>query len=75
LDQDTTEPLQGSAFNVFTVVIDSTTVRFKEDQFWIEAIVEGRLNGEQLHALQGRTLELLSRLEASDCEIVEAAQA
>jgi hypothetical protein len=75
LDQDTTEPVKETTLDVFTVVIDSTTVRFKEDQFWIEAIVEGRLRGERLHALQGRTLELLSRLEASDCEIVEAAQA
>jgi hypothetical protein len=50
------------------------TLRFKEDMYCIKVIVEGRLRDKRLRDLQNRTLELLSRLEASDCEIVEIVQ-
>jgi hypothetical protein len=69
LDDESPLPIEGADFNVFSVVIDGLTVRFKEDRFWIEAIVEGQLVKERLRALQTRTLELIERLEASACEI------
>ena len=72
LDQDAATPTQGSSSNVFIVVIDGMKVRFNEEQFWIEAIVEGRLHEDRLVALQRRTLALLERLEGSACEIAES---
>lgn len=71
LDGDTAPPTEGPDFNIFIVVIDGITIRFKENRFSIEAIVEGRLNEERLKALQQRTLALMERLEASACEICE----
>jgi hypothetical protein len=72
LDRDAAAPVEGPDFNVFSVVIDGITVRFKEDRFWIEAIVEGRLEESRLAALQRQTLALIERLEASACEIAGA---
>lgn len=71
LDDDTPPPSEGPEFNVFSVVIDGLTVRFKEDRFWIEAIVEGQLAQERLATLQSKTLALIERLEASACVIEE----
>jgi hypothetical protein len=68
LDEESPLPAQ-LYFNVFAVVIDGLTVRFKEDRFWIEAIIEGQLAKERLGTLQRRTLELVERLEASTCVI------
>ena len=69
LDADSPAPTEGPEFNQFAVVIDGLTVRFKEDAFWIEAIVEGCLAEERLGLLQAKTLAMMERLEASECEI------
>lgn len=69
LDEGAAPPAEGPDYNLFSVVIDGLTVRFKEDRFWIEAIVEGKLAQGRLRALQRNILESMERIEASACEI------
>ncbi|WP_432719368.1 hypothetical protein R0381_000494 [Jeongeupia wiesaeckerbachi] len=72
MEDDGEAPITELDFNCYAVVIDGLTIRFKEEGFWIEAIVEGRLDDDRLESLQRRTLSLLERIEASACEIVGA---
>jgi hypothetical protein len=65
-------PIEGSDVGVFSVLVDGLTVRFKEDRFWVEAIVEGQLSEGRLEALKLSTLALLERLDAAQYEIEEA---
>lgn len=53
----------------FSVLIDGLAVRFKEERFWIEAIVEGQLSSQRLSDLQRTTLALLERIDCSPYEI------
>jgi len=71
LDDGTPEPARGADFNLYSVVIDGVTVRFKEDSSWVEAIVEGQLAAQRLQALQRQTLAVIERLEGTACEIVD----
>lgn len=68
LNEQTPPPTKGPG-SVFNSVIDGLTVRFKEDLFWVEAIVEGQLAPERLLALKQETLALLKRLEGAEWEI------
>lgn len=68
LDADATSLAQPS-FNRFVAVIDGLTVRFKEENHCVEAIVEGRLASTRFQALQQQTLLLIERLEGARCEI------
>jgi hypothetical protein len=49
--------------------MDGVTVRFKEDMFCVEAIVEGQLPQERLSYLQRTTLALLERIDSAEYEI------
>jgi hypothetical protein len=69
LDADAPPPTQGSDYNSYSAGVDGLVVRFKEDHFWIEVIVEGRLAEARLRELQRNTLELIEKIEASACEI------
>lgn len=67
---DGTPPAEsGPEYNDYRVVVDGVAVRFKEERFLVQAIVEGRLSDDRLAALQRRTLGLLERLDASQWEI------
>ena len=69
LDEDSPEPTEDEGHDIYAIVVDGLKVRFKEESFWVEAIVEGRLSPARLQALQQHTLALMERLEASACEI------
>lgn len=60
---------EGPEYNDYRVVVDGITLRFKEERFLVQAMVEGRLSDDRLAALQRRTLRLLERLDASEWEI------
>jgi hypothetical protein len=45
------------------------TVRFKEEHYWVEAIVEAQLPRKRLSDLQLSTLALLERLDSAEYEI------
>jgi hypothetical protein len=66
--------IEGSEVGAFSVVIDGLTVRFKENRFWVEAIVEGQLTRKRLSDLQLTTLALLERLDSAQYEIEGADQ-
>ena len=69
LDEAAPLPEEGPEYNMFHVAIDGVTVRFTEDRFSVQAIVEGRLSDDRLAALQRQTLAMLERLDASAWEI------
>lgn len=69
LDRSTPAPEQGADYNVFRVVIDGVPVRFTEDGWSVQAMVEGRLSDARMEELQRATLATLQRLDASDWEI------
>jgi hypothetical protein len=69
LDETTPAPERGSGHNVFRVVVDGVSVRFTEDGWSVQAIVEGRLSEARLMALQSKTLATLQQLDASAWEI------
>ncbi len=69
LDQAAPGPEQDSKANVFRVVIDGVWVRFTEDGWSVQAMVEGRLSDARLDELQRATLATLQQLDASDWEI------
>jgi hypothetical protein len=69
LDEDSPSPHQGSEYNVFHTIIDGLEVRFTEDRFHVQAIVEGRLSEDRLMAFQRTLLSTLERLDASQWEI------
>lgn len=68
-DESSPPPSKGVEFNVYQVEIDGLNVRFKEDRFWIEAIVEGELAPGRSATLKETTLSLLTQLEGSPWEI------
>lgn len=55
----------------YATVIDGLTICFKEERFWVEAIVEGQLQPERLADLQRTTLALLERIDSAPYEIEE----
>jgi hypothetical protein len=63
--------IKGAEIGAFSVLIDGLTVRFKEDQFGVEAIVEGQLTRKRLSSLQQSTLALLERLDSAEYEIYD----
>ena len=69
LDETAPSPEQGPEHNVYRVAIDGVTVRFKEDSWSVQAMVEGRLTNMRLEELQRQTLATLQRLDASAWEI------
>jgi hypothetical protein len=69
ITEDAPPVIEETGFRAFSVVIDGLTVRFKEDSFWVEAIVEGQLPQERLSELQQSTLALLKRLDCAEYEI------
>jgi len=71
-DDTSPPPTEGREYRVFSSVLDGVTVRFREESFWVEAIVEGRLPAARLEAFQRRTLALIERLEGTPCEIEAA---
>lgn len=69
LDQESPMPREGPEYNIFHTVIDGLAVRFTEDRFHVQAVVEGRLREDRLQALQRTLLTTLERLDASRWEI------
>lgn len=69
LDDTAPPPEQGSEHNVYRVAIDGVPVRFTEDSYSVQAMVEGRLSSARLAELQHATLATLERLDASKWEI------
>lgn len=61
--------IKGSEVGAFSVVIDGLIVRFKEERFWVEAIVEGQLSRRRLSDLQLSMLALLERLDCAQYEL------
>jgi len=71
IDGDAAPPVKGPDYQYYVVEIDGVTVRFREDGYWVEAVVEGRLDPERLHALQRQTLAVIERLEGTECEVLD----
>jgi len=69
IDETTPPPEQGSEHNVYRVTIDGVSVRFTEDSWSVQALVEGRISDARLEELQRQTLTTLQRLDASEWEI------
>jgi hypothetical protein len=69
IDENSPAPYQGFEYNVFHTVIDGLKVRFTEDRFHVQAVVEGRLAEERLKTLQHRLIGTFERLDASEWEI------
>jgi len=69
LDDTAPPPEQGSEHNVYRVTIDGVPVRFTEDGYSVQAMVEGRLSSARLAELQHATLATLEQLDASKWEI------
>lgn len=69
IEGDAHQVIEGDEVGAFSVVVDGLTVRFKEERFWIEAIVEGQLTAKRLSDLQLTTLALLERIDSSQYEI------
>lgn len=68
--EDAPPPEEGARYNVFSMVVDGIRVRFKEERFWVEAVVEGRLADHRLSALQHQTLALVERIAGTPCELL-----
>ncbi len=69
LDESTPLPEQGIEHDVYRVTIDGIVVRFTEDRWSVQAMVEGRLSDARLDQLRRKTLSTLQRLDASEWEI------
>lgn len=69
LDAMAPAPEEGDDYNVFVTVIDGVKVRFKEDTYSVQAIVEGKLSDTRLEQLQRTTLSTLEKLDASEWEM------
>lgn len=69
LDAMAPAPEEGDDYNVFVTVIDGVKVRFKEDTYSVQAIVEGKLSDTRLEQLQRTTLATLEKLDASEWEM------
>jgi hypothetical protein len=68
-DEDSPIPRDGSEYNVFHTVIDGLEVRFTEDRFHVQTVVEGRLSEDRLKTLQRTLLSAFERVDASQWEI------
>ncbi|HEY6512415.1 MAG TPA: hypothetical protein VI032_10575 [Burkholderiaceae bacterium] len=55
-------PLREDELGIVRVVVDGVTVKFREDSFWVRAVVEGTLAPDRLEALQASVLDKLTRL-------------
>lgn len=66
---DGSVPTEGPEPRKYSMVVDGTKVRFNEDRFYVEAIVEGQLAPERLAELQRATLALLQRIDGCAYEI------
>ncbi|HEX8613847.1 MAG TPA: hypothetical protein VF800_21435 [Telluria sp.] len=71
IDPGMTVVEDGRNYNVYRVIIDGITVRFKEHRFFVSAIVEGRLADERVRTLQEKTVATLCQLEQSEWHIVD----
>jgi hypothetical protein len=69
LDEDSPIPQEGSDYNTFHTVIDGLVVRFTEDRFHVQVVIEGRLAEDRVKAFQRTLLATLERLDASQWEI------
>lgn len=69
IDASAPPPEKGPEHNVYRVTIDGISVRFTEDRWSVQAMVEGRLSDRRLDELQRQILGTLRRLEASEWEI------
>ena len=69
INDATAAPEQGSEHNIYRVVIDGISVKFTEDRWPVQAMVEGRPSDARLNELQRATLATLERLDASVWEI------
>ncbi|WP_280156364.1 hypothetical protein [Piscinibacter sp. XHJ-5] len=69
VDPTAPPPEQGSDHNIFLATIDGITVRFKEDGWSVQAMVEGRLSDLRLDELKRATLATLEKLDAGEWEI------
>lgn len=63
IDETVAPPVQEAVGEMYAVVMDGVTLRFKEGNLHVEAIVEGALEPHRLHALRQATLALLARIE------------
>lgn len=72
VDDDAPTPIEGEEYNEFKVVVEGITVRFTEDWFSVDVVVEGRLTEERLKTLQSHTLETLSKLDGAEWEVEPA---
>jgi hypothetical protein len=70
LDETIPVPQNTSAHNVYEVVVDGVSVRFREEHFFVAVTVEGQLSEARLIALRETTLAMLSRLDRSEWHIV-----
>ena len=61
--------VEGTDSGAFSTVIDGLTVRFLEDRFWVEAVVEGQLGSSRLAELQAAMLVHLERIDRAPYEI------
>lgn len=69
LDLEAPAPEQGDDHNVYRIAVDGVIVKFTEDAWDVQAIVEGGLSEDRLEALQRATLAILQRLDASPWEL------
>ncbi|WP_457389218.1 hypothetical protein [Roseateles sp. P5_E1] len=69
IDGDAAAPEEGDEHNVLTATVDGVRVRFTEDRWMVQAMVEGKLPPARLDQLKRVTLETLAKLDASEWEI------
>jgi hypothetical protein len=69
IDATSPAPEQMSTYNVYRVYIDGVAVRFTEDRWSVNALVEGRLTDGRLDELQSKTLATLRQIDSADWEI------
>ncbi len=69
LDASVSALPEGEEHNVFRVSMDGVVVRFTEDGFSVQVMVEGQLAPGRLDALQASLLEKLAALEGCEWEV------
>ncbi|MCC6232046.1 MAG: hypothetical protein IT580_05350 [Verrucomicrobiales bacterium] len=62
-------PVPGADTGSYTARIDGLTVQFREEGFWVEAIVQGHLSNSRLADLQRSTMALLQRIDGAPYEL------
>ncbi len=58
-------------YNLFYCDIDGVRVRFTEEQYSLQIVMEGRLSNEQESLIKGQLLDKVSTLVNSPCEVEE----